>query len=251
MSTHAIPAPSHGVVAALAQADAVGIGVFLLLVLMSLVSWYLVVARSLSHRRLRLQAARTPELFWQAASLQAARNPMEACAGEGDPFARLALNATDAARTHAIAAAPAAGGCSLSEFLTRALRRSIQSTMREVESGQAILASIGSTAPFVGLFGTVWGIYHALLAIGATGQASLDRVAGPVGEALIMTALGIAVAVPALLGYNALLRSGRALQGELEGFAHDLHARLALGAPAMASTPTGSTTPGSAAAGVR
>ena len=227
MTTTVQPAP-HELTAILAQADAVGIAVFVLLVGMSLASWYLMLARGMQHRRLRTLSVRTPETFWKADTLPAARDAMLDAEPGRDPYARLALDAIEATRVHAGAAALTAGGCSLSEFLTRALRRSMQATAREVESGQAVLASVGSTAPFVGLFGTVWGIYHALVAIGATGQASLDRVAGPVGEALLMTALGIAVAVPALLGYNGLLRSGRAVQAGLEGFAHDLHARLAV-----------------------
>jgi biopolymer transport protein ExbB len=220
---------AHGLASVLGQADAVGLAAFSLLAAMSLASWYLLVAGGLRHRRLRRQARLTPDVFWKQSALAAAHRAMIDRAPAADPFARLALQAIDATRQHARAASVEAGGCSLSEFLTRALRRSIRSALREVESGQAVLASVGSTAPFVGLFGTVWGIYHALAAIGASGQASLDRVAGPVGEALIMTALGIAVAVPALLGYNGLLRSGRAIQTELEGFAHDLHARFALG----------------------
>lgn len=220
---------AHGLVSVLGQADAVGLAAFALLAAMSVASWYLLIVSGLRHRRLRRQARLTPGVFWLQPALPAAHQAMIDRAPATDPFARLALHAIEATRQHARAATVEAGGCSLSEFLTRALRRSIHSALREVDSGQAVLASVGSTAPFVGLFGTVWGIYHALAAIGATGQASLDRVAGPVGEALIMTALGIAVAVPALLAYNGLLRSGRAIQTELEGFAHDLHARFALG----------------------
>ena len=99
-----------------------------------------------------------------------------------------------------------------------------------MQAGLAILASVGSTAPFVGLFGTVWGIYHALLAIGLNGQASIDKVAGPVGESLIMTALGLAVAIPAVLGYNALVRGNKSVNGKLNRFAHDLHAYFVTGA---------------------
>ena len=113
-----------------------------------------------------------------------------------------------------------------SEYATRILRLTVQQAVRQLESGLSILASVGATAPFVGLFGTVWGIYRALLGIGFTGQATIDKVAGPVGEALIMTALGIAVAVPAVLAYNFLLRANRLIAQELDGFAHDLHAYL-------------------------
>jgi biopolymer transport protein ExbB len=114
--------------------------------------------------------------------------------------------------------------------MTRALRRAVQRASAGLDSGLAILASVGATAPFVGLFGTVWGIYHALIGIGFTGQATIDKVAGPVGEALIMTAFGIAVAVPAVLAYNFLLRANRVIGQELDGFAHDLHAYFTTGA---------------------
>ncbi len=229
MTTMVSVGSAHGLAAVLAQADAVGLAAFALLAIMSLASWYLLVAGGLRHRRLRALARLTPEAFWQQPALAAAQQAMIDRDPAADPFARLALEAIEATHQYAGAVALEAGGCSHSEFLTRALRRSIRAALRGVDAGQSVLASVGSTAPFVGLFGTVWGIYHALAAIGASGHASLDRVAGPVGEALIMTALGIAVAVPALLGYNGLQRSGRAIQAEMEGFAHDLHARFALG----------------------
>jgi biopolymer transport protein ExbB len=118
----------------------------------------------------------------------------------------------------------------VSEFLTRQLRASIARASARLDWGQTLLASVGSTAPFVGLFGTVWGIYHALVSISNSGQATLDKVAGPVGEALIMTGLGLAVAIPAVLAYNAFTRRNRVIMTELDGFAHDLHAWLLTGA---------------------
>jgi biopolymer transport protein ExbB len=117
-----------------------------------------------------------------------------------------------------------------SDWISRALRNSIDSTTGKLQTGLAVLASVGSTAPFVGLFGTVWGIYHALMKIGAAGQASIDQVAGPIGEALIMTALGLAVAIPAVLGYNALVRGNKHILAKLGRFAHDLHAYHVTGA---------------------
>jgi len=117
-----------------------------------------------------------------------------------------------------------------SEWLTRALRNSIDEATARLQGGLAVLASVGSTAPFIGLFGTVWGIYHALVAISTTGQASIDKVAGPIGEALVMTALGLAVAIPAVLGYNALVRGNKATLTRLNRFAHDLHAHFVTGA---------------------
>jgi biopolymer transport protein ExbB len=116
------------------------------------------------------------------------------------------------------------------EFLTRAMRRVIDEDTARLESGLTVLASVGSTAPFVGLFGTVWGVYHALVAIGISGQGTLDKVAGPVGEALIMTALGLAVAIPAVLAYNGFVRANRLVLAQLDAFAHDLYAVLTTGA---------------------
>nr|WP_257756502.1 MotA/TolQ/ExbB proton channel family protein [Immundisolibacter cernigliae] len=156
--------------------------------------------------------------------------------GAEEPFSHLAAQGLAAAQQYAartgqrlIESVPP------DEFLTRALRRAIEQDTARLEYGQTVLASVASAAPFVGLFGTVWGIYHALLAIGMSGQASLDKVAGPVGEALIMTALGLAVAIPAVLAYNAIARSNRLLLAELDGFAHDLFAFMSTG---IRSTPT-------------
>ena len=120
------------------------------------------------------------------------------------------------------------------EFIAQALRRIIGQEAMQLETGLTLLASVGSIAPFIGLFGTVWGIYHALGTIAVGGQATVDKVAGPVGEALIMTAFGLAVAIPAVLAYNALVRDNRLLMGEMETFAHDLHTYLTTGVPLAA-----------------
>ena len=146
------------------------------------------------------------------------------------PFYALAAEGA-AARTHhdRHVHGSLAESLDISEFVTRALRRAVQRSTARLDAGLTVLASVGATAPFVGLFGTVWGIYHALIGIGFTGQATIDKVAGPVGEALIMTAFGIAVAVPAVLAYNFLLRAHRVIAAELDGFAHDLHAYLTTG----------------------
>jgi len=116
-----------------------------------------------------------------------------------------------------------------SDWVTRSLQNTIDDATADLQSGMAILASVGSTSPFVGLFGTVWGIYHALMQIGMAGQATIDKVAGPIGEALIMTALGLAVAIPAVLGYNALVRGNKSVITRMNRFAHDLHALLMTG----------------------
>jgi biopolymer transport protein ExbB len=148
-----------------------------------------------------------------------------------DSFARVAAQGIEASRRYrksASAGLADAGG--QGEFLARAIRRAITRESAALEAGLSVLASVGSTAPFVGLFGTVWGIYHALIGIGMSGSATLDAVAGPVGEALIMTAAGLAVAIPAVLAYNAFTRGNRVVLAELDGFAHDLHAFLITGA---------------------
>jgi biopolymer transport protein ExbB len=124
-----------------------------------------------------------------------------------------------------------------SELITRTLRQEINRTSARLEAGLTLLASIGSTAPFIGLFGTVWGIYHALLAIAASGQVQIDRIAGPVGEALVMTAAGLAVAIPAVLAYNGFTRVNRVALAELDGFAHDLLALLTTGTRVAGESP--------------
>jgi biopolymer transport protein ExbB len=214
----------------LAQTDAVGLTVLVILVLMSVASWYLIALKSYRNAQIRARAREFLDRFWAAPSLEA--TAAEAADSDDEPFGRLAAQGIEASRhwsrSPAAAALSHAGG--QDEFLTRAIRRAITRETAALESGLTVLASVGSTAPFVGLFGTVWGIYHALLGIGTAGNATLDTVAGPVGEALIMTALGLAVAIPAVLAYNAFVRGNRLLLAELDGFAHDLHAFLLTGA---------------------
>jgi biopolymer transport protein ExbB len=167
--------------------------------------------------------------FWDAPSVDSVAAQLEQQHPD-EPFSHLAWHGIVAARHH-----QQHGDKKLDEtgttadFLTRAMRRVIDEETARIESGLTVLASIGSTAPFVGLFGTVWGVYHALVAIGLSGQGTLDKVAGPVGEALIMTALGLAVAIPAVLAYNALVRSNRLVLAKLDAFAHDLFAVLTTG----------------------
>jgi len=228
LNTNLSPAQhAYGLSALLAQIDAVGITVIVLLVAMSIASWYYIAAKAIEQVSLRRAAARTPETFWMAADLDEAERL--ASASPADPFSALALAGVDAARQHAASTRTLGSACDLSDFVTRALRQSMVATTARLEAGQTVLASVGSTAPFVGLFGTVWGIYHALVAISLSGQGTLDKVAGPVGEALIMTAAGLAVAIPAVLGYNLFVRANRLLLAQLDGFAHDLHAALTVG----------------------
>ena len=213
----------------LAQTDPVGIAVLVILLLMSIASWYLIVLKGVRNRQVRGRADAFLQRFSAASSLDAIA--AAAAASSGEPFGRVAAQGIEAARHWARAAsANLTQGGGQDEFLSRAIGRALSRETPALESGLTVLASVGSTAPFVGLFGTVWGIYHALLGIGSAGNATLDTVAGPVGEALIMTALGLAVAIPAVLAYNAFVRRNRLLLGELDGFAHDLHAFLLTGA---------------------
>ncbi|MGN2390896.1 MotA/TolQ/ExbB proton channel family protein [Pelomicrobium sp. G1] len=225
----------------LAQADAVAKFILALLVLMSAASWYLILTKAVAYALVRRHSRRFLERFWTAESLAAVEEGLRQ-AGAHDPFSRLVqqgLAACDQYRRRDQARLIETG--SADEFLTRALRRVIERETARAESGLTFLASVGSSAPFIGLFGTVWGIYHALLAIGLSGQGTLDKVAGPVGEALIMTALGLAVAIPAVLAYNAFTRANRVLLSELDGFAHDVFAFMVTGvraADARGRSPT-------------
>ena len=203
----------------LAQADGLGKALLAVLLVMSIATWYLIVTKSLAQWLERRRGERFLRDFWNAPSLAAAEREIEARRRD-DVFSQLAWQALAASRR------------SNAELLTRTLRRVIDENTARLESGLTVLASVGSTAPFVGLFGTVWGVYHALVAIGISGQGTLDKVAGPVGEALIMTGLGLAVAIPAVLAYNAFVRANRVLLARLDGFAHDVFAAVTSGAQA-------------------
>ena len=214
----------------LAQSDVVAKGLLFMLLLMSMVSWYLIITKAVSVFLERRRSQRFLESFRNAPSVNTVATHLEE-QHPTEPFSHLTWHAIVAARHHRRHGAhrlDEAG--SSSEFLTRAMRRVIDEDTARLEAGLTVLASIGSTAPFIGLFGTVWGVYHALVNIGMSGQGTLDKVAGPVGEALIMTALGLAVAIPAVLAYNAMVRSNRLVLSQLDAFAHDLFALLATGA---------------------
>jgi biopolymer transport protein ExbB len=209
-----------------AQADGVIRATAWLLLAMSVASWTLILWKLWGWLRVR-RASRALEQFWSARSMDeaiAAYRPLDADA----VFVPLAASAQQAA-TRALDEASMAARIDRSELITRALRQRINEAAARLEAGQTLLASVGATAPFVGLFGTVWGIYHALTSIAASGTIAIEQVAGPVGEALLMTAFGLVVAVPAVLGYNAFTRVNRMLLAQLDGFAHDLHAYLTLG----------------------
>jgi biopolymer transport protein ExbB len=213
----------------LAQTDAVGRALLVFLILMSIASWYLIATKALALWLERRRTAVFLETFWNAASVAAVQRHLEDRHPD-EPFSHLAWHAIVASQHHQRHGSNRLNEAgSPSEFLTRAIRRVIDEDTARLESGLTVLASVGSTAPFVGLFGTVWGVYHALVAIGMSGQGTLDKVAGPVGEALIMTALGLAVAIPAVLAYNAFVRSNRLVLARLDAFAHDLFAVLTTG----------------------
>jgi biopolymer transport protein ExbB len=210
-----------------AQADVVIRAAAWLLLAMSVASWFLILWKAWAWLRVR-RASRALDRFWSARSIDEAIADFRPLDSES-LFVPLAASAQQAA-TRQFDAASMAARTDRSELITRALRQRINEAAARLEAGQTLLASVGATAPFVGLFGTVWGIYHALIGIAASGAIAIEKVAGPVGEALLMTALGLAVAVPAVLGYNAFTRVNRKLLSELDGFAHDLHAYLTLGA---------------------
>jgi biopolymer transport protein ExbB len=229
-----------------AQTDAVGKSVLTLLLALSVASWYLIVTKSLRDFFARRRAARFLKRFWDAESLEEAMQSTSH-AGAADPFATLAREA-QAAANRARAGKPklaAAGGTA--EYLVRVLRNRINQETARVEHGLAMLASAGSVSPYVGLFGTVWAIYHALVNIGLSGQGTLDKVAGPVGEALIMTALGLAVAIPAVLAYNFFTRRNRVWLAELDAFAHDLLNLLSVDAEGAEADPAQRVRPRAAA----
>ena len=213
----------------LAQADGIAKFILALMLFASVCTWYLIVTKSITNffrmRGVRGFLAR----FWQARDLTeiAAEVRKDTHRDAFSTLTRDALAAVDQYKHRSHDRLIDSGG--LDEFLTRAIKRSIDVTNAERERGLTLLASVGSAAPFVGLFGTVWGIYHALIAIGMSGQGTLDKVAGPVGEALIMTAIGLAVAIPAVLAYNAFTRANRNASAQLDGFAHDLYGILATG----------------------
>ena len=237
----------------ISQGGAVSITVAAGLLAMSVGSWTLMVVKAVQARRLKSSSATFLSRFRQLSSTAAPCPPftqegispalisviaasVDGCSKTAEnPFARLAGQGLNAAIHHHRYITQNPGiARSYDEFIAQALHRIIGQEHMRLETGLTLLASVGSIAPFIGLFGTVWGIYHALGSIAVGGQATVDKVAGPVGEALIMTAIGLAVAIPAVLAYNALVRDNRLLMGEVETFAHDLHTYLTTGVPLAA-----------------
>ena len=209
------------------QGDFVTKSVAVLLLLMSLASWMVIVLKALDIVKYK-KHAKQAEDFWHSEDFAAGVTKLGN--DPTNPFRHLALEGREATAHHRNTKVHLHDSLDVSDWVTRSLRNTIDEFTARLQSGLAILASVGSTAPFIGLFGTVWGIYHALVAIGTSGQSTIDKGAGPIGEALIMTALGLAVAIPAVLGYNALVRGNKSILIKLNSFAHDLHAYFVTGA---------------------
>ncbi len=208
----------YGLSALWSQGDFVAKATLLILVIMSMGSWYVIFTKFAEQAKINKQAKAAQENFWSAGSVAQGKDAL----AEDSAFRFIAEKGLEGASKHT----GMLGTIDFNDWVTMSLQRAIGNVQSRMQDGLAFLATVGSTAPFVGLFGTVWGIYHALVKIGMSGQASIDKVAGPVGEALIMTAIGLAVAVPAVLGYNWLVRRNKAAMEEINAFGSDLHSVL-------------------------
>jgi biopolymer transport protein ExbB len=219
----AAPAGEHddnpyGLSALWAQGDIVAKGTLLILVLMSMGSWYVIITKFFEQSKAAKFAKAAQDSFWSAATLRQGADGL----AEDSPFRFIAEKGLESANKHT----GLLGAVDFNTWSTQSIQRAIGNVQSRMQDGLAVLATVGSTSPFVGLFGTVWGIYNALVKIGMSGQASIDKVAGPVGESLIMTAIGLAVAVPAVLGYNWLVRRNKAIMEDVNAFGSDLHSVL-------------------------
>ena len=208
----------YGLSALWAQGDVVAKSTLLVLVLMSMGSWYVIFTKFFEQNKLARFAQAAQQSFWGAADVREGANTLAV----DSPFRFIVEKGLEGASKHT----GLMGAVDYNTWLTMTLQRAMQNVQNRMQDGLAVLATVGSTAPFVGLFGTVWGIYNALVKIGLSGQASIDKVAGPVGESLIMTAIGLAVAVPAVLGYNWLVRRNKLAMEEVHAFGADVHAVL-------------------------
>jgi biopolymer transport protein ExbB len=214
----------YGIGALWAQSDLVAKAVLAILAIMSMGSWYVIVTKLLEQMRMGRQAREVDNEFWNERTVQAGTAKL----AEGSPFRFIADAGVHATKKHD----GLRGKVDFADFVDLCIHRATERVQRRLSNGMSLLATVGSTAPFVGLFGTVWGIYHALTAIGIAGQASIDKVAGPVGESLIMTAIGLAVAVPAVLGYNWLLRRNITVMDDVREFSGELHSVILAGSAA-------------------
>jgi biopolymer transport protein ExbB len=219
----AAAANPYGLHALWSQGDPVSRVTLLLLVIMSLASWYVLITKLVAQHRMGKQAQFAQKHFWIAETVRQGADKLQ----KNSPYRFIAESALEASRKHE----GLIGKVDLNTWVTQSIERAVGTVHSRTQEGLAVLATVGSTAPFVGLFGTVWGIYNALVRIGASGQASIDKVAGPVGEALIMTAIGLAVAVPAVLGYNWLVRRNKVAMDTVRGFGSDLHTVLLASGP--------------------
>jgi len=208
----------YGLQAVWMQGDLVARGTLLILVLMSMASWYVIVTKYLEQSRVNKQSRAVGDDFWSSASIRQSADKLDA----ESPYRFITDKGLDSASKHH----GLLGTIDFNTWVTMSIQRAMSNVQSRLQEGLALLATVGSTAPFVGLFGTVWGIYNALVSIGMSGQASIDKVAGPVGESLIMTAIGLAVAVPAVLGYNWLVRRNKLAMEDIQAFGNDLHAVL-------------------------
>ncbi len=229
-TTSAAPAPDHETVSNPYGLDALWKGgdfvarfVLILMLVMSAGTWYIMIVKLIDQARLFKQHKLANDKFWTASSVRDGLAQLK----EGSPFWYIAERGSAANQHHE---GTMVEQIDRSTWITLSVNRAVEEINSNLQGGLAVLATVGSTAPFVGLFGTVWGIYHALTAIGIAGQASIDKVAGPVGEALIMTAIGLAVAVPAVMGYNWLVRRNKGGMERVRAFASDLHSVLLSGA---------------------
>jgi biopolymer transport protein ExbB len=222
---------SYGLAHVWAQGDFVTRGIAVTLFVMSVLSWSVIIVKGWNVVRLKRLTKNAEQAFWHSDDFMDGMKKLglASSTAQDNPFVALALAGHEAFDHHHKTQPHLHDRMDVSDWITRCLKDAMDEGVARMQSGLAILASIGSTAPFVGLFGTVWGIYHALLVIGATGQTSIDQVAGPVGESLIMTAFGLFVAIPAVLGYNALTRANKAIVSKLRRFAHGLHAYFVTG----------------------
>jgi biopolymer transport protein ExbB len=221
ISEEAVENP-YGLKALWNQGDWVAKGTLIILVIMSMYSWYVIFTKVFEQRSMLKSARASAESFWKAASVKAGVGALE----EGSAFRYIAEQGVKASDHHE---GTMVESIDKHTWISMTIDRAVGSINNRLQDGMAVLATVGSTAPFVGLFGTVWGIYNALVKIGISGQASIDKVAGPVGEALIMTAIGLAVAVPAVMGYNWLLRRNKSVMDATRAFAGDLHNVLIAG----------------------
>ena len=208
----------YGLGALWAQGDIVAKGTLLILVIMSMGSWFVIITKYFEQSKAAKFATAAKESFWSASSLRQGADSL----AEDSPFRFIAEKGLESANKHT----GLLGAVDFNTWTTQNIQRAIGNVQSRMQDGLAVLATVGSTSPFVGLFGTVWGIYNALVKIGMSGQASIDKVAGPVGESLIMTAIGLAVAVPAVLGYNWLVRRNKAVMEDVNAFGSDLHSVL-------------------------